>query len=57
VNPRRKLLPEELASAARVLQRRAIRAAKHEAKHVQYHKNGLNGPRALARRRLQKGLR
>jgi hypothetical protein len=44
------------AEQMRTLQRRALRRAKHEAKHAEYRKNGLNGPRALARRRRKMGL-
>jgi DNA-binding transcriptional LysR family regulator len=40
------------AEQERMLRRRALRIAKHETKHAQYHKSSLNGPRALARRPL-----
>ena len=48
-----KLALQDIERAQRAWERRANRALRHQGKHQQYHKNGLNGPRALARRRRQ----
>lgn len=40
--------------ASRAVPRSVSRSIKREAKHAQYHRNGLNGPRAVARRARQR---
>jgi hypothetical protein len=43
--------PEMIEHAANSLARRYGRQLQRDAKHQQYGRNGLNGPRAVARRR------
>jgi hypothetical protein len=56
VERQRKPAPGDIERFARMLQRRTLRGTKHEQRHAQYVTNGLNGPRALARRRRQMGI-
>jgi hypothetical protein len=52
----RKPAPGDIERFESIVHRRKLRRTEHEQKHAQYHKNGLNGPRALARRRRKMGI-
>jgi hypothetical protein len=52
----RKPAPGDTERFVSMLQRRKLRRTDHEQKHAQYHKSGLNGPRAVARRLRKMGV-